>query len=522
MSAVVAAGEAGRAQRVAEALDRAVVSILRHERRYLFVTLAVFLLLAGYQCVITPLWFDEFLTLFIARLPSAHAMLQAIPADGQPPLQYFLTSPVLKWFGTSALALRLPELLAYVLAGLGTWHIARRHGSPVQALFAVAAVMGGIGRKLAYTARPYELLFVFTIFAYASWQAACHSRRRLPALCALSLSIAGGVLSHYFGIIHIGVFLLAGETVRFLRRRQFDWPMLGAITVGMLPLIFTEGLARQSSHLLRDAIRHSTNFWARPSPLDLLGYWQMIPVALVVGALALKYVHRPQLSDPQLDRPTPDVPSHEWAAVAGLCALLPIQIAIAYVATGYSLPRYAVSSSLGVALFAAWGLPRIGLLGPGIHRAMGIATIAYLAIVPLEAGVARFWQPADDAASPVLSSADRSLPIVVASAYDYLPDWWYSTPDLRRRLIYLSDADYAIGQPDFLPELSLDAERDVVPMPTADYAAFTAEQQHFFVVCTSATRLDWTCSRLAGDHRWRMTLIAARKSDGLFRVDRNP
>jgi len=529
-SAVVAADPASSAQKVAAALDRTVASILRHERRYLFAALAVFLLLALYQCIVTPLWFDEFLTLFIARLPSAHAMLRAIPADGQPPLQYFLTHPLLVWFGFSELVLRLPEVLAYMLAGLCAWRIARVHGNPIQALFATVSVMGGIAIYLAYTARPYEMLFAFTVAAFASWQAACLSvRRRILPLAALTFFIAASIFTHYFGIIHIGVFLLAGEGTRILRRRRPDFPMLAAIVVGLLPLFITAGMARQSSVLLRDAIRQSTHFWARPSPLDLFSYGYMVPPALLVATFALWFTHKPRFSDPRIGTPVPTVPVYEWAAVGALCLLLPAQILIAYCVTGYSQPRYAISTSLGLALLATWGLPRVPRLRPGIQPAMGIAAVSVLVLILCEVAVAQFhrqlWrpQPAADAVSPVLSAVPPgSSPIVVANAFDYPADWWYSPPPLRERLIYLSDTEYAVRQSDFLPELSLMADREVVPMPIAPYSAFVAGHPHFLLFCSGAARLDWTCSRLAHDGSWHLTLIGADSSGGLYRVDRNP
>ena len=66
----------------------------------------VFGLSATYRAFITPLQFDEFFTLFISRLSSLSEMVQAMPADGQPPLQYLLTHVFIRMFGETEIAVR--------------------------------------------------------------------------------------------------------------------------------------------------------------------------------------------------------------------------------------------------------------------------------------------------------------------------------------------------------------------------------------------------------------------------------
>ena len=62
----------------------------------------------------------------------------------------------------------------------------------------------------------------------------------------MSLAIAGAVMSHQFGLIHVGLFLICGETVRFIKSRRLDVPIFVAIAGGLIPLIITLPLARQS------------------------------------------------------------------------------------------------------------------------------------------------------------------------------------------------------------------------------------------------------------------------------------
>lgn len=526
MSAVAVPRSSTRAEKVDAFLRRRVLSMIEHEHRALFLVLATFTAIALCQSWVTPLWFDEFFTLFISRLPSAAAIFHAIPADGQPPLQYWLTHFLVVCFGQSELVLRFPELIAYAGSGFLAWRIARTHGNAVQALFAPALVMGGGLCNLAWTARPYELLLFFTAAAFVCWQAAClREQRRLLPLTGLALALAGAILSHHFGILHIGVFLLAGESVRALRRRRFDAPMMAAVAAGSTPLIITLPLAHRSGIVLGDAVRHSTNFWAHASPLDLLTWWNMVTPLLLITALMLALTREPQWGDPSLNQPTPGAPEHEWAAALALSLLLPIQILVAALATGYSQPKYAVSASLGLALLAAWGLPRVRFRRAMLQPAMALAVPGLLIVSVGRLALDQFqhplWRPqlATAAVSPVLAGAPGNLPIVVASAYDYLPDWWYSSPPLRQRLIYLSDRQYAVRQQDFLPELTLTADRGDAPMPTADYADFIDSHPRFLLLCSGRARLDWTCYRLANS-QWKLSLLAQTRGNVLYRVDR--
>jgi len=116
--------------------------VVEHERLCLGASLVLFASIALYRVFSVPIWFDECFTLFISRLNSLGGMLRAMPADSQPPLQYLLTHAMIRALGESELAIRLPELAAYLGAALLVFRIVRRHGSAVQGLFAVFSFLG--------------------------------------------------------------------------------------------------------------------------------------------------------------------------------------------------------------------------------------------------------------------------------------------------------------------------------------------------------------------------------------------
>jgi hypothetical protein len=489
--------------------------------------LGVFALMAAYKACIIPLNFDELFTLFIARLTSLPEIMRAMPVDNQPPLQDILNHISLGLFGESEFALRLPELLAYLAAGLLIYKIVRRHGTVIQALFAISFLLGsGINEMNAVTARPYELLIASTALVFACWQvAAARQVKRLLPLCGVALGLACAILSHHFGVIHAGLLLAAGETVRLMRRRRLDTGMIAAIVVGLTSLVFTVPLAHRSKVLLGDAILHSTNFWAKPSFARVLEYRPM--VALPLLCLIAGLIFLPWQEDTATDsaQSLPPVPAYEWAAAVALGLLLPVQILLAAIATNYSLPRYAISTSLGMALLAGWALPRLGRSRIVTESVLALGTIGFLLIVAASLVQAEIrhphWRvPTDhNAVSSLLLQAPGDLPIVIANAYDYAPEWWYSSPAIQLRLIYLSDLPYAEQQRDFIPELALATGQGYIPMRIADYAPFLTNHSRFLLLSSGKPSLNWVVPRLAGAG-WHLTLISISDTDALYQVDR--
>jgi uncharacterized membrane protein (Fun14 family) len=250
-------------------------------------------------------------------------------------------------------------------------------------------------------------------------------------------------------------------------------------------------------------------------PLELILY-------IVVFGLLMRSGHKHQ----EEDEPAAQVPDYEWAAAGTLCLLLPMQFAIARSLTGYFQPRYAIGTSLGLAIVGGWTAARFHRIAQPL---VALSTLVFLVLAAMTvigeqtnrsawAGVAR-----EGAVSPLLQSVPvqnvpGDLPIVVANAFDYVPFWWYSSTKTRNRLIYLSDVSFAIKQRDFLPELSLVAERDYTPLHIYDYSNFIASHQHFLLLVSGLKRLVWVNSRLA-QAGWRLTPIGTAGGDTLYAVD---
>lgn len=501
------------------------LSIERHEVAYLLLALTIFTLVAIHQDIVTPLWFDEFFTLFLSRLNSIHLLWQALPSDGQPPLQYLLTRISMRAFGESELAVRLPELLAYLVAGFCTFKIVRRHACVTIALFALALLMGAYQCQNALSARPYELLLAFTAITYLGWQTASSvGRRRIIPLCTVTLGTACMILSHHFGMIYAAALLGTGESARLLQRRKLDFGMYVAILAGLSPLVLTVPLAVRSSRLLGDAVRQSSVFWAKPSLMELRFYFSTIALPLLGLAIILALLMSIERTEAAYFEGGISVPFHEQVATVALCLILPLQLIVAKVATGYFLPRYAIGACLGVTLFCSWGLPRLKLLR-NAEPAFALSILAFLTMTMTNLLYAETAHPArrGDATRNVLPvlllNPPGDLPIVVASAYDYAPLWWYSSPALKSRLTYLLDVSYAKHQKDFLPELSLASAQEYIPLHATGYAPFLLSHPRFLLYVAGNPRLEWIQNRLVAEG-WRLSPISQSGPQMLYLVQR--
>jgi len=502
-------------------------SMGRHERLWLLLVLAIFALFAAYHACTVPLWFDELFTLFISRLTSLPEMLRAMPADCQPPLQYLLTHFSLQVFGVSELSLRLPEVLAFMAAGLLTYKIVHRHGTAVQAHFALTLLLGSqIGIEQAYTARPYGLLIAFTALTFACWQeAALREHHRLLPLCGVALGVAGAILSQHFGVVHVGLLLAAGETTRLIQRRRLDGWMIAAISAGMSPLAITLPLANQSHQIFGIAILQSTNYRDRPSLTNLIGYLHLIALPLVFLVVAFAFL--PWRRDKNGDRADllPSVPTHEWMAAWALSLLLPIQMLVASFEHRDVASRYAIGTSLGLVLLGAWGLPRLSRLRFIAQSLLALSTQCFLLLIAATLLIENLrqpiWnaQPGQEAVSSVLLNVPGKLPIVVDNYFEYPQEWWYTQSAVKRRLVHLSDVQFVVKRSDFVGELSLVADQAYLPLPISDYAAFISSNPHFFLFCSGEPNINWTNLRLTSAG-WHLTPIAGSGGDVLYEVDR--
>lgn len=512
-----------------KSLDRLRIWAERREK----LLLAVIVVVALTQCIREmhrQFGFDELFTFYIARLESLGEILRAVPADGNPPLYYLLAHAFLQVIGAPELAVRLPSVAAFAVALLSVHTFVRRRCDAISALLATFALATAFIRFFGSEARPYALLLAFTALALVCWQAAAERRSaRLPALAGMAAAIAGAIASHHYGVFHVGIPLALGEATRLIQRRRFDWPVYAAGIAGAAMLVFTLPLIQQTNHVFLDLVSQSSTFAFKPSLGDLGTYSHMVDRWFFVAflmLLTLAWAVLPQAEKPQ----GPPVPAHEVAAAVGVALLLPILLAVTWVTTGYFKARYAIGTSIGVAIllgYAAYAAGRRGRQG----AIAALLTMVMMATVWSGARIVRtvngtasqFAVMTGATAGSVLATLPDDRPIVVGSPSVWMRTWWYAPPELRTRLHYLLDPSAAAHAGNPLGELSINANRTVVPSPLDSFDVFLRAHRSFLLYCQGMDLIcededDWIKRRLQA-MGWSVRPLVSRRDETVFAID---
>ncbi len=196
-----------------------------------------------------PLWFDETWSVFIARQP-----LEEIPRllrlyDTHPPLYYLLLHFWMGLFGTGEVAVRLPGVLASVVAVGGTFFLAQRvAGARVALLAAFLLAVSPFQVTAAQEARTYPFITLFGVgAAYALWRALEDSRSRYWLAYAGCLTLA--IYTHHFSLLLVpayGAYVLLHPQTRAAWRRWILWTVAAGLTyLPIVPVLFIQyGTAR--------------------------------------------------------------------------------------------------------------------------------------------------------------------------------------------------------------------------------------------------------------------------------------
>jgi nicotinamide riboside transporter PnuC len=464
-----------------------------------------------------PFWFDELSTFFVASTPTLKTMFCAIPTDGNPPLYFLLSRLSLDLPVKAELAMRLPAILAYFGAALTIYLFVKRHSGHLFGLAAMSVFLGvNWGADFAVQARPYTLLLFFTGLVLCCWQAWCRSGNR-KNLVGMTLATIGGACSHPYGVVYTVVPLAAAEIVRSLRQRRIDWPVLAALSGGCLSLVFTVPPTLRGQKVLLDAIRACPFFWAHPRFSDLKFYVWMIPYPfpslMVLTAFALTLtlaLQRPvHIKEAEVIRAKRISPGDVLVA-STLALFLPFMLAVTRVGTDYFQPRYAIGSMFGLSMLSGMLVARLRWR---LARPVSEALILY----SLMLGFLNIWlapvpktpYPWTD---PVLRAGSQQEPVVIASALEFSPIWWYSNSQMRSREHYLADLPFASQhrdanqQRDFVPEYSLALEHAVTPMRLDDYHEFLQAHSRFLLYCYGDPRFEWVRRRLVKSG-WHVELL---------------
>jgi len=451
-----------------------------------------------------PFWYDEYFTLGMAKLPdlSQIRLMLETGREPHPPLHYLLQRWVLVLGGKMELSFRLISLFGLVASCTVVWFLAwRETGRHLAGILAVSILLSSYLSELAQDGRPYSLYCGLTGLTWLAWEQAKHnelSRLGLAWRFLLGLLMAALVSTHYYAVFVIGILLI----IDFARLHHLP------------PRRWLEALVYVPSCLL-------TWFylpWIQASAINVARIWQDVPhyvhrttfhsvwlamgqhllpslPAVLVGCIVATLIHQKRKWAPN------QPPTGRTADFGMVVALLgyPILIfAVGWLWTGVYFARYAAPGMLGYAFaFAVVAAHLDHRLGkPVLAWAVAVSGVMVICLGPFA-----WWrnpnQPASDLKALLLN-----LPVlhevVIANPIDFPQYSFYAPPDVRPRLIYLSDPVLMRTYPDPIPETMLFLLRNWMPLQIVPVADYLRQRREFALITRRALEPgEWLPRRLS-------------------------
>jgi len=476
----------------------------RNRRWYLGLFLALFFAGSMGRAWTRPFWYDELFTLVLGGLPSVGDLWTALASgmEQNPPLYLLVNRAVGSLAGQGHIAMRLLSMAGVAVFLLSLYSFVRRTGGETAGWVALLTASFTETFGYAWEARPYGFLLGFCGLSLVCWQRA--------ARAGMTLSLAAAASSHFYAAL-LWIPLSVGEIVRWRKSGRFDRGVWLSMAAGAAPLaLFLP--------LMRGAGSYSAAFWAAPSPLSLLTFWEYLLAPLALPLVAALLVAA--LSSAR-DAGTQPPPVWETAAAAAFCAVPAAALILALTLTNAYSDRYALPAAAGVALLIAFVSSRLRVAG-----ALFVALFSLFVLRQLGSAMLLFTAPPDPVqAHRLLDRPD--LPVAVANGVLYLQLAWYAPPELGARLHYLADPEAArLHTGSDSVDRALTELRRWRKLNITDRAAFLARHDRFLVYLSEdgadGARFQWLPDRLRHDKvvltvvardRGRM-LLEAQSADG--------
>lgn len=481
--------------------------------------------------VYRPLWFDELLEYYVTTLSSAGDVLRVLvthPPTTDPPLHYLLSYLSVHVFGASEFGFRLPSFLAFLIAiGASFRFLQRRLGTAI-ALIAPVIVLSGGATYYATEGRPYAFVMAACATALLCWQTLASpgtkssSRTDLLAAFGLAVSVAAGLLSHYYGLL-LGVPVFIGEVCRLLAMRTIPWrKKIVSRTLIALAIGYSAGLAwlpfLKAAQAFRSHIWSVATIEAVPAAYATLlsGGWF---VWLFAAVLILRITPTAQRYDGALidDR---KMPWHETAALIALALLPFFGYAIAKFTTGLFMPRYVVASTLGCGAVTAL---TIAQLSRTIRPYMLPVSLAFLAMVGFwgvrAARETRLTRSFLTGQLHGLAAVPGTL--VIAEPQPFLQAYHYAEPELKKKLAFPLDPQALLrytGSDGLVLEFISLRQFPSLGGSIVDYREFLKTHSRFWIFDNSGRDHTWLLPKLIGENA-NVRLVAAPHRDRMFVVE---
>ena len=390
---------------------------------------------------------DELFTLYISRLPRFRDVWAALAtgAEQTPPLFYAISRADIHLFGTSGLALRLPELLAFALMCLCLFHIVARRTSAVYGFLAMLFALMTNAFNFALEARAYALVLAFSAFALLCWLWAVEARHRVLALVGLAVSLAAAISCHYYSVLSLFPIGM-GELARSFRRKQIDVGVWLSLVLSLSPLL-------AFLHLMESARKYAPHFWAKPHWSSMAYFYQhflltptAVPLLTIFLAAVLCSFLRRCAEGKEATRERPRIPLHEMSAVVGFLLIPAVGVALAKTVVGAYSDRYALPAVIGVCIIVAWGLS--SLVAAREAPAAGLALLLCAFLIVKEVQTYRLMSETRALRTATFAFLEANgrgdSPIVVSGSTEFTELTYQAPSAIAGRLLYLADPGLAL------------------------------------------------------------------------------
>lgn len=494
----------------------------RHRWIYPLCFAIFYLWLTCARAAAKPLWFDEFFTVYISRLPHFSDIWRALEGggDANPPLNYWLTRGAFALLGQGPVSSRLPAILGFLAMSICIFRFVAKRAPAAYAAAAMLFPTATLAYSYADEGRPYGLALGFAGLVLVFWQQAAETNRPWP-LAGLTLSIAGAAWTHYYATFIVMPIVL-GELFRTWHKKRLFVSVWLAIGLGLAPVALLAPLIRGANSNVFAKPLTSPHFWAKPGLTSLLDTYSaflmpalpILVAAFILWAVAATLPIHPEPAAPAIAGLQP----HEMAAAIGFLAIPVALTVFTRIFMGYYMDRYALTTIAGFAI--VFGLLAVSQFQKPVY---GLALVLLLTgNFALTRGWKLLGPPAEAhqgiAADPIFDATKAGgLRIAVANPLNYVQTAYYGPGDLTRRMVYLSCPQVAVQYPDFVPELAVLSLRKWAPVQVEDYHAFLSAHPRFWVYYTSLDRVEWLVPQLVKDGR-TVQLRAQNAGHMLFEV----
>lgn len=474
--------------------------------------LAEMAVVAGLKAFYMPMWLDEIMGTFIAKLPHTSDIWAICKsgADNQPPLYHYVTRSAIKAFGSDPLGMRLPSLTGYIVFCVCLyWFVSRR----TSRFYGLIAMLFQVLTRASYYAtegRPYALMLGCAGVAVICWQSINMQRQRTLMLPGLTLALACALNLHYYSVLLFFPFWIA-ESVRTYVRRKVDKAVWLALTVPIsvllvyVPVIWESKVNSGIPYAFFSTPSLSFCFWNFAG--DFFGSTITALICLSILYFLLRSFGGPPPDNfARRDRSWRSEVMPEVFLILGFACIPALAIILSKFGTHIFFTRYAIAGVFGFAVILAcctW-FAFGGKRGPAL-----VFTFVLLLLTIRNQKVEDFpiitagsrTSPEVNVRNRIPQVAQRDvLPIVVTNIDDFMRFSYYADPALRKRIFYVSSEKLA-GQYlgfTFLERMMI-GSAPYFGTNVVDYASFLREHRKFYLF-GPLEPTEWLVPKLMAEH----------------------